>query len=491
MEFNHLDQNKRRSRKCRTVWQRRSIHGNMLVFMAATLFLVLTLLIFGLQLLRITGTQHEQTTAIEAATLAAARDLGVMVIQDPYFGFVGLSDAAPCGKRTVAGDGFDLPVQSINTLFATIRLNMIIADQLQDPILVQLAQRDYGLARTTATNLQSALDAAVLPSGVGYDINNTPIKPYDDAVAAYQSNIIRMTGSKHILVAGSLQLTLGSLPPLITNTQIPQPDKFAAASAQQQQDDYYNAYIDVPYKHYDFVFTGVGDDTVLVDQRQFLSSNASLPYLVASTVQCSADEQYWDKDSYGNPLQRIVHARACAEPGNMIDQRPSPGALTLSFPTGTPPELTKPLDLWTSTQLVQSPCDFLQTPLNGDYPPSPLSQFRLPLINDDHPSVGQAMSVAFYDWMRRQGYRLNVQAVIDMFNTPFSIISAGAGQVNVYQATPKGQITYFVYPMSPNTDIALSQNQWRATSGDAFRSGNPLNVAAVISGSVANIAQKN
>src|SRR5579884_2964016 len=97
--------------------------GNILAFSLSIMmgFLVI-LLVFGLQYTRFLGAHMEQRTAIEAAALAAARDLSRIVIEDQYYGFVGLSDRAPTGKATKAGDNWFMPVTGINTLLGTVRL---------------------------------------------------------------------------------------------------------------------------------------------------------------------------------------------------------------------------------------------------------------------------------------------------------------------------------------------------------------------------------
>jgi hypothetical protein len=108
----------------------RSDRGNMIALLAAiTLGLVLVLLIFALRFTRFLGSNQEQRTAIEAAALAAANDISRITIDDPNFGMIALSDFAPVGFDTVAVDKQPTPVRGINTVLATVRVDMIIADQ--------------------------------------------------------------------------------------------------------------------------------------------------------------------------------------------------------------------------------------------------------------------------------------------------------------------------------------------------------------------------
>ena len=55
-------------------------------------------------------------SVIDAAGLVAADDLSRLIINDPNFGYVSLSNYPPIGIATCAADGEPLPVVGINTL---------------------------------------------------------------------------------------------------------------------------------------------------------------------------------------------------------------------------------------------------------------------------------------------------------------------------------------------------------------------------------------
>src|SRR5690606_18236238 len=115
--------------------------GNMLILVVAVLLAIgILFCFFGLGFVRLLGTSAEQTTAIEAAALAAARDLSRIVIDTPEFGLVGISDSAP--NAGSAGDGFGLPVHGINSIIGTARLDYIIGDQLGINEWKELALQD-------------------------------------------------------------------------------------------------------------------------------------------------------------------------------------------------------------------------------------------------------------------------------------------------------------------------------------------------------------
>jgi len=153
--------------------RKRSRHdaGASLVLVLAIFgFLALLIMLFCVKFTGFMGSYHEQRSAIEAAALAAVKDLSAIVITDPNFGLVGLFDSSPIGSNTVAGDGFDTSVTGINTLLGTIRLDLIISDYLQDPLMNQLAITDYNNALITQTNLVTALNAAIAPGGTVHQL---------------------------------------------------------------------------------------------------------------------------------------------------------------------------------------------------------------------------------------------------------------------------------------------------------------------------------
>ncbi|MBX9696122.1 MAG: hypothetical protein K2Z81_27285, partial [Cyanobacteria bacterium] len=172
--------------------------GSMIALAIAVLFIVLAISLFALGYVRLFGSSAEHKTAIEAAALAAARDLSKIVVETDEFGFVGLSDSAPVGTSTSAGDNYYTQVHSINSLIGTARLDLVIADatHVNVPEWRTLAQQDLDNAvQIWNTKLKPALNAAIAPSGQGVDRDGHTITPYISAEDAYKNNQIRMTGS--------------------------------------------------------------------------------------------------------------------------------------------------------------------------------------------------------------------------------------------------------------------------------------------------------
>jgi hypothetical protein len=305
-----------------------------------------------------------------------------------------------------------------------------------------------------------------------------------------------MTGDKTHLVTGSMKLTLGcehnsSSSVSVTNTPVPQPSGVGNVSASQQQNGYYLAFVDIPYTNGagqtgDFVFAGLSGNLQLVDVLGFTTAAQGLnsqALLIPSVVKCEADQIFYARNARGNPQTRTVHIAAAAQGECTTDPSPHPGALTFSFPNGVPPEINSPLFLYNDPNhiLNYSPVDELEIAnQGGDYPEFPLTNHWSfpsivlpPTILPQHPRVIYPLSIAIYDWIRRGGARVNVQAVISWFkSTPFT-------------ATPNSAIYAFEFDSSGNIQTTLvdcpailsrrvSQNQWIAIAGGALLSSTGL-----------------
>lgn len=453
----------------------RTSRGNMIVWSLAVILMIMGLLFFCLKYVRFLGAHQEQTTAIQAASLAVANDLTRIIFDDNNFGLVGLADYAPVAPNTKADDGESMPVRGINTLMATVRLDMIIADQIGDNVMQQLALRDYTNLMKTKDFLVTELEQAMQPGGAAVlglrDVDGHAIDPYADATAAYQSNVIRMTGLPNTLDVPSLKISLGCFAGSIgSNTPIPQPSSFASLPASTDStcqvtrpdgtsETCYKAYINFKYNTKDFVFAAADAGMKLVDPKMFTTTIASLPYVIPSVVRVEADQVYADANWNGgsfSPTSRRVHCVACAVPGYAFDPRPAPGGLKLTFPGGTPPEFTKPGDF--SNPGFTTPGN-LFTPPSGDYPPSPLTP--VPWGSVVAPGINPYVPIGYgnglYDWLRRAGPRANVKAIVKMQDTPFSVTNQPV--INVYSWNMNGTINYQVVADDPARTLVASHRQ--------------------------------
>lgn len=440
----------------------RKPNGNMLALLTAiTLGVVLALIFFGLRYTRILGSNQEQRTAVEAAALAAANDLSKVIVEDPNFGFISLSDFAPSGANTSAKDNYAMPVQSINTLFATIRNDMIIASEMGDTTMMNFAKLDYNNALKAKDLLITSLKASLVPGGGGAtDIDGNSLDPYNDAVKAYEQNIIRMTGGKSNLNKATFKLTLGCVPNIATNAPVPQPALYANVAPNQALNGYYKAYTNIPFNGNDFVFAGVGRSIMLVDHRAFQASSGQ-PWDIPSVVKAEGDQVFNEVEN-GSPVTRTVHAAACAAPASVTDPRPAPGALAISFPDGNETVLNKPGDVLTNPDFVKTPISLWTPPgVDAPVPATVLNPIgSLPVIGGS-PSIADMWRRILYDWIRRAGPKADVQATLDMLNTPFigqpAAVSDGFQEAYVWDAS--GKIVNNVNLIDDTPYPVISSNQ--------------------------------
>ncbi|MBX3138581.1 hypothetical protein KF707_20295 [Candidatus Obscuribacterales bacterium] len=480
---------------------RRSRRGNMLALIGAFCILMVIILLFALGYVRLLGTSSEQKTAIEAAALAAAREISKIVINTPEFGFIGLSDSAPNGSGTTAGDTFRTPVHSINTLIGTARLDYIIADALgsDGDEFKELALRDLAAAKTRADELIDRIDAAVLPGGVAQDKNGADVTPYTAAEDAYTQNVIRIAG-KCDYVTGSMQITIGALANgAATNIPVPKPlssdpsldtsntivartyDHF---SGNWINETYYKSYTSYPFDGQDFVFAAIGDSVRLVDPALWRATLTGLPYYYRTVVRAEALETVQDPDR-----THTLKAVACAQPSNVWDPKPVPGALQISFPDGMPtgPEdITRPRDLYgaASNNMAASGVGVdMYTANGGDFPVTTGSSIAAdngswPVPSDTTQTAATACKIAVYDWLKRAGTKANVTSVIGMHATPFkevtqaplslsALVPIGApiagsvprGICHMYFFDSDGVVSYDVKEQKPQPYYVVAENQ--------------------------------
>src|SRR5262249_51716341 len=153
------------------------------------------LFMFGNELVWLFLQQQRYQQALEASALKAASDLSEIVINDPYFGFVSLTDRPAIGRATQAPDGEPVPVRGINTIIATARLDYIIATELGNEKMQGFALEDALHARDTAVRLNNALEEAlkVNPKEVPHDMDGNVVRPYSDALNTYNTSLLCFT----------------------------------------------------------------------------------------------------------------------------------------------------------------------------------------------------------------------------------------------------------------------------------------------------------
>ena len=481
------------NKDARTLYRARQ-RGNMLVLVVSILAgLVIAVILFMLGYVRILGSHSEQRTAIESAALAAAKDLSRIVVEDPNFGFVSLSDGAPVGTSTAAGDKYFMPVHGINTILGTIRLDMIVADQLNDPVMRDFIDRDYSNAMAAKDRLVNVLESAV--SGTSEagseprDRGGEIVDPYDSAVKAYKTNVIRQTGNSRF-IEGSLKLQLGCIVGGgSTNIPIPKPETLSSVSASQRIGNFYKSYTNVPFGDKDFVFAGIAEGATIVDNNKFSKTLPGLPYVIPSIVRAEGDQMISTSD--GTSVHKgIQKSAACAQPFNVYDPKPAPGILSISFPDGKPPEIASLGSLWIDPQFLSPSANTqILTPLGGDYPggggtltPSTWSAGGGGGGGaSSNTPVSMIWSSSFYDWLRRGGTKVDINSIKSAVAAPFpSLVPSGRGHANVFGFNADGTVRTGQLSIQPMPYMSVSENQFVSVSKGAYTSSEPVRYDIIV-----------
>ncbi len=462
--------------------------GSMLVLMIAfTATIVLALLFFALGFVRLTGTQFEQKTAIEAAALAAAREMSNIVVVNTDFGYVGLSDSAPVGTDTTSGDNYYNQVHGINTLMGTTLLDYIIGKSIDDDELKNLAGVDHTKAIAAADQLQAELQRCTTPGQTAVDKDGNVVNPYLAAENAYRSNQVRIAGKSNYK-ANSMKLELGTVDSMSTNIKTPS-GWGGAFNVGATKGGYYLSYKPVRYDGKTWVFAGIGDSMRLLDPKKYKPTATGVPYQHRTIVRAEAVQELND-----NGLVANTSSVAVAQPASVYDPKPAPGALVVSFPDGPPDGACAQRslsDLYVGSCLADGNDNSdVYIAANGDYPvdvgstvtPDP----NWPIPGDPGKQANNACKIALYDWIKRAGTKADVAAVIAAQNHPYNAPSPATvmwppgnpnakpipnGVAHIYKFTPAGTVFYQSKQIDPAPFYVISDQQMLVESFEVLTNG--------------------
>ncbi|MBX9669291.1 MAG: hypothetical protein K2X93_16825 [Candidatus Obscuribacterales bacterium] len=408
-ETRYYSERKKKAKR-QSIRQVRQRPGSLLVLIACMLAALLVFVMIPFfNFWKLALARQSQLSVIEAASLAAARDLSEIVIEDPHFGFISLSDHPPIGRATIAPDGEPSPVTGINTIVGTCRLEMLIACAINNDEMKRLALRDTAAARTAAERLSIALTGALNPAS-GYtarDMNGTIVRPFESARQVLQASQSPATMAG-VPVLKKLKLSLGWLKEGgSTQTPIPQPYSMAQLPERGDSRQTYQAFVDLPVDNESFFFAGLSRQPCLVDISQFRNPDRSR---ICSVVKAEADIQFFQSE----PL----HIAACAQPGAMPETNP-PGVMVISFPNGLVPELRCVRDLIDNRQLARQSVQLLRAE-RGDFPDDPRARLSPSCDTGGSLTLCQVFAGGIYDWIRTAHARPRIDAILEMLDRPFN-----------------------------------------------------------------------
>jgi hypothetical protein len=441
--------------------------GSMLVLVVCIICILLVpLLIVSTQMSLLVTKQSSVRNLIDAACLIAAKDMARVVINDPYFGYISLSNYPPVGKHTLAADGEPLPVIGINTLIGTVRQNLLIAQQLNNDDMAALAMNDRHHLDDTIAALNTALSDSLKATDATplLDMDGNKIIPLSGVRAFLSERLAPGIKIKSIRLSnGWLSCATSSSVP------VPRPQRLARIAANCVQLGEYKAFMEVPVGATSFTFAGVSRAPSLGSVDSFHEADTQH---ICSVVKL--DCVFW----VGDPPARLLSTEpgtqtqlkwcACAIPATNADATP-PGVMTLRLPEG-------------AIESVRSWSDFLNgntfndhrvavyDAVGGDYPLDPQARIRQKSVGTDT-ATSREFAEHLYYWLRNGHLRPRLDAVLNMVADPFT--ATGSHIFCIYEFERDGTISRMVQSRDPFPVAVTSDSQVLTVADTQVRGANP------------------
>jgi hypothetical protein len=438
-----------------------------LIAIGAVMLLVLSLVaVFGGQTIW-SYLQHERyRQALESAALKAASDLSEIVINDPYFGFVSLSDRPAAGNATIAEDGEPVPVHGINSLIAASRLDYLIASELGDERLQSFALEDARHAREAANKLTEVLSKSLSPdSKDAKDMDGNVVRPYVDAINAYQDSLKCFTQDP----PQEFQLELGWLTKVsATVTPLPftspnLPGLKATALNDIAINGYYKANVDVPSGSEHLFFAGLGSQPSLVDAGAFVPTDREH---ISTVVRAQAKSFLPNFLGRKGDAQELI-TQACGQ-AYALDRKPAPSVLVLTFPDGLPPGVDTMHDILTNPSLNESAMRSY-VPVGSDYAMGNTSQLQPRGVRG---SAAGCFALALHDWLRNNYALPKVDSMLGILNTSLSRIAGPGNTMFALGMAADGTPVLTQLSRKPFADRAVEDQQLFLTTDEPIMIGN-------------------
>lgn len=381
--------------------------------------------------------------ALEAASLACANDISSIVVNDPYWGYVALTDHPPIGEDTLAEDNEPLPVTGINTIIGTVRQELILANQIGTNEAIEFAMEDVAAARQTQRRLEEEIREALLsPESQAKDFNGRLVQPLKKALAIYKKNtkdLESLSGFK----LDKLEAQLGYIDNgSSTNCPLPDDSNLAKTTEQSGNNGNFNAFVDHPYNDQSFYFAGLGSQTALVDNKLFRHGDGEH---MCSIVKLSVEL------SKASPEKTIKYANACAQPFYNEDKT-KPPIMALYFPHGLPANLNTVRDLLTSRSLENKIPQL--TAVGGDYPTDTNSRL-MPSKDNPNVTVKQAFTRGYLDWVRAAHCKLKISSLVRNLDTRLNLSTNNYNEQDTSNASGISPSRTYLYGVSKEGELVV------------------------------------
>lgn len=451
----------------------------------------------------------EAVTAIDSAALQAAKDMSRITVDSPLGKIALVDDPSPA-------KGNKYPVTGVNTLVATLRLDALIATQLDNKTMLFLVNEDTKRAVPVLKELKQRIEASKRGEDSAFDKNGGSINMLADAQSVYNNNALR-AGLKRT-AGGNTQVSLliGSLNQGSSSTNVPTPSQPGASvndpavtganSFITNNTRFYKADTDIAIPglpSQNVRFLSLAEQVSLADNVQFQGSNNSQANDLASAiaglptcVQATAGETIRPIESKAGESQTLqVIATAIVGGQRMSSQT---GTLAISFPQGFPANPTgakgdsTPLT-FNSVKSMMNAAQFTNpdtaTPTvaaadeatwnggskgvwleaNGSHFPASGSLNKHPFkgINGrefDNPSV--ALSFMVYDWLRSLQLRPNAKSVVDALSFDLRTYANGSAQPKSFPISRGSELFPAAYAAGADQGILTALLRLNDDMGD-------------------------
>lgn len=446
--------------KCARIISCRSEHGALLIlWMLFAVGLLFGCMFFSSQIAPLFMLQSRHQQALEAASLKAASDLSRIVVNDPYWGYISLSDYPAMGTATKAGDGQPLPVHSINTVLAATRLDYIVAEELGNATLEELALEDLRNAKAAEQSLARVLERSLKENNSdARDINGESVTPKKDAWDTYIGCLGALPKPKQ----NQFKLTLGRLSDLAaTTTRLP----FLSDAGSRikyfpkdiQVNGFYRACVNIPVGPEHLTLVPVGAQASLVNSSKFIPARQNgdeLNSIVKVEAACEL-RNLWEK------TPQAVSGIACAE-ACTLGTPPAPSVLLVSFPCGRPSSITNIGDLLNNHGLSSTMMNSY-TPRGNDYPSD--ASCSLEKLSRQV-SASSSIAYCFHDWLRSNYSLPKIDSVISALNQNLNGVGQSFNSSFVLAVKADGSVIVSPLHDRPFQGFSVGENQFYAVASE-------------------------
>jgi len=437
----------------------RHVKGNITLLGIVCLLLVLGAAVTVTTLGLVTSIYENDSSAVDAAALAAASDISRIIMTDTNYGFVSLSPCPPIGKATVAADGQPTEVSGINAIIAANRLAVLVAHKLQSRELMDLADYDWARQRETTKALNRYLQSALLNSSTKFfAADGTVVKPYEHVKEILYKNLRdRVKNQNQDFEIKNLRLTLGwSQAYMPSGTSVPGDCMEAELPPAALLAGSYRAFYKIPACGRVFYFAATPPRSAIVDSKYFRSLESEIPCSIVK-VECDIlVHNHDEKSGTGGVLEkllpdRLIHHAACASAFARENVGPR-DVLSVCLRGGIPDGISCLADFLNVSPDPVSVTN-ISTSTQGDYLVDENAQIEnsMLVVGGQQPRPCQIFADAIYTWLKHVGASVKLNSVIAVMKEPFimALPDHSIASNFTFEVSPTGRASLYYRPHEP------------------------------------------